>query len=426
VAFAGAFVLSAAWPIAFAPHPASAAEFTYQAVAQAPVFQITEDRPSASFHPEGDGDYNFAEADLGSQGSHALSAVVWPGAAGGHAGSLVQLLGGPSQAEALNDPAKAEAGTGSSVEESSCCPAGVGKQTTASVKPPGPTANTDLSGGGIGGGGSVGNSVSHAQVTMDANNVLNAVASSAGSGINIADVFKVGSFTSSATATSVDGAPPRLAGTTVYNDVKVAGQEAYVDGKGVHIGKPGKPAGSEALGLVNQALKNFGMTIYYTDSTKITLGATEYFYAGSVIVVWQPPNSGETFTVSIGAAAVGVAITPGTPISPLPEIGGTPPIPVSPSTPQASLPTDVAAPAPIASSPAANTISQPAAPKKALVNPVAAVHTSGVPVGAIVALGILGIAAAVAGPRLPGLLSAGWKPGCELERLRQSQLRSRQ
>ena len=138
----------------------------------------------------------------------SIAAVVWPGAAGGHAGSLVQLLGGPSQAGALNDPAKAEAGTGSGVDESTCCPAGVGKQTFASVKAPGPTANTDVSGGGIGGGGSVGNSVSHAQVTMDASNLLKATANSAASGINIADVFRVGSVTSSATATSADGAVP--------------------------------------------------------------------------------------------------------------------------------------------------------------------------------------------------------------------------
>jgi hypothetical protein len=428
-AFAAALLLTAAWPLMLAPTPAAAADFTFQAVAQAPVFQITEDHASASFHPEGDGDYNYAEADLGSQGGHALAAVVWPGAAGGHAGSLVQLLGGPSQAEALNDPAKAEAGTGSG-EESSCCPAGVGKQTTASVKPPGPTADTNVTGGGIGGGSSVGNSASHAQVTMDANNVLNAVASSAASGINIADVFKVGSVTSSATATSVDGATPKLAGATVYNDVKVAGQEAYVDGSGVHVGKPGKPAGSETLGLVNRALKNFGMTIYYTDSTTITIGSTQYFYAGSVIVFWQPPQSGETFTVSIGGAAVGMAITPGSAISPLVDLPAAPDVPASPAAPTASLPTDAGTSAGVTPSPAPavvpGTISQPITRPVSAVDPLAAVKTHGIGAGPIIVLGLLGVAAAFAGPRLPGLLSAAWKPGCELERLRQAQLRSRQ
>jgi hypothetical protein len=426
---AGVVALTAVWPMMLAPQPAAAADFTFQAVAQAPVFQITEDQPGASFHPEGDGDYNYAEADLGSQGAHALAAVVWPGAAAGHAGSLAVLLGGPSETEALNDPVKAEAGSGTGVEQSSCCPAGTGKQMSASVKPPGPTADASLSGGGLGKGMSVGDSTSHASVTMDANNLLVASASSAASGINIADVFKIGSVTSSATATSVDGAAPKLAGATVYNDMQIAGQQAYVDGTGVHIGKPGKPAGSETLGLVNQALKNFGMTIYYTDATTIRIAGTDYYYAASVLVYWHPPSnpSENVFTVSFGGAAVGVAITPGTAVNPLPDVPAAPSIPNSPAPASVSIPTDAgsSAPAVSESGPVAGANARPVASKATPIDPLAAVKTHGIPPGAIALLGLLAGAAAFAGPRLPRALSAGWKPGCELERLRQSQARSR-
>jgi hypothetical protein len=96
-------------------------------------------------------------------------------------------------------------------------------------------------------------------------------------------------------------------------------------------------------------------------------------------------------------------------------------------TPQASLPTDVAAPAAVVSDtlPAA-TISQGTPRKATPVDPLAAVHTRGIGPWPIILLGLIGATAALAGPRLPGLLSASWKPGCELERLRQSQLRSRQ
>ena len=419
--------LTAIWPVLLSPQPAAAADFTFQSAAQAPVFQITEDHAAASFHPEGDGDYNYAEADLGSSGGHALSSVIWPGAAAGHAGSLATLLGAPSQTEALNDPAKAEAGTGTGTEQSSCCPAGTGQMMTASVTSPGQTADSSLDGGGLGKGMSVGSSTSHASVTIDANNLLTATATSAASGINIANVFKVGSVTSSATGTSADGGTPKLVGSTVYNDVQIAGQEAYVDGTGPHIGKPGKPAGSETLGLVNQALKNFGMTIYYTDAASIPIGATTYYYAASLLVVWQPPNSGEEMiTVSMGGAAVGIAITPGTSLTPFgEETGPTAAIPESTAAPTASLPSDAGALPASPSNSSVPTVGQPTS-GPTTAKPLAAVHSGAVGPGPIIVLGLLGIAAAVGAPRVPGLLATAAEPGCELEHMRAAQLRSRQ
>src|SRR5947199_9826728 len=79
--------------------------FQFQAAAQAPVAQITEDEPGATFHPEGEGEYNYAEADLSAAGGHALGTPFWPGSAAGNAGTLAQVLGAPDAASVLNYPA---------------------------------------------------------------------------------------------------------------------------------------------------------------------------------------------------------------------------------------------------------------------------------------------------------------------------------
>jgi hypothetical protein len=69
--------------------PASAAPAggfqNYLVGAMAPVYQMTEDAPNATFHPQGEGEFVYSLATMSKATAYALSALAWPGGAAGNA-----------------------------------------------------------------------------------------------------------------------------------------------------------------------------------------------------------------------------------------------------------------------------------------------------------------------------------------------------
>lgn len=293
------------------PRIGSSVSVNFTAAAAAPVVQITEDEPTAQFHPEGEGEYGYTYVTANPAAATALAAVVWPGAAAGNAGTLVSLLGGPDSLSALNDPVQASATTGTSQTHSSITtPAGTAM--TASVEPASPSdvhsaASSSLAGGGLGGAGSVGSSTSTSGIDFaSSTSNLTLTAQSKVTDVDLNGVVKVASVTSSATAQSIQGGTPKLVGATSFHDMTIGGQQVYVDGSGVHVGAPGAPAGPAGVDAVDAALAAAGMEVYFTAPHTITVGGTAYYYAASVLFYWAPPNdpSHNSFTMSLGGAAV--------------------------------------------------------------------------------------------------------------------------
>ena len=288
-------------------------DVNFTASATAPIMQVTEDQPTSQFHPEGEGDYGYTLVTANPSAATAVASLVWPGSAAGNAGTLIEVLGGPSSASALNDPIQASATSGTNQTHSSIS-APTGSTMTASVDPTGPsdehaTATSALAGGGLGPAGSVGHSNSTSTIDFDSTTaVLSATAASTASDISLAGVVHIGSVASSATAKSANGAPPQMSGTTSFHDMTVAGEAAYVDGSGVHLGSPGAPAGPAAVDSVDTALAASGMQVYFTAPHTITVGGTSYYYAASVLFYWAPPGdpSSNSFTLSLGGSAVAV------------------------------------------------------------------------------------------------------------------------
>lgn len=311
----GAAMLTGAmgWFVAGPATSASAADVNFTAAATAPIMQITEDEPTAQFHPEGEGDYGYTLVTANPSAANAIASLLWPGSAAGNAGTLVEVLGGPSNASALNDPVQASAASGTSQTHSSVT-APTGSAMTASVDPTGPsnehaTATTALAGGALGPAGSVGHSSSTSTIDFGSDTtVLSVTAANSASNVDVGGVVHIGSVTSSASAKATNGGTPQMSGATSFHDMTVAGEEAYVDGSGVHLGAPGAPAGPAAVDSVDTALAASGMEVYFTAPHTITVGGTSYYYAASVLFYWAPPGdpSNNSFTMSLGGSAVSV------------------------------------------------------------------------------------------------------------------------
>lgn len=320
----------------------------YNAGAQAPVLQITQDNPTSTFHPQADTDlaYSRVAGDPGTDS--ALASVVWPGSAAANAGSLIVLLGGPSTASALNDPIQAQAPTSTGQPRDSVT-APSGTTMTASVAPAGPdeqhaAATSVLAGGGIGPGSTVGHSSSETSIDYkQASGDLTVSARSFASNIEIAGVAHIGSAESVATATSSGGATPRTSGQSTFSDFTVANEPVYVDSTGVHLGSPGKPGGSMEEQIVDSALQAAGMTIYFTDPHAVTIGGESFYTAASVLFYWAPPNdtNHDSFTVTVGGSSVLASASSysesGAVVSGTGTAGNSPSVPMSPpSTPAAT------------------------------------------------------------------------------------------
>ena len=395
----------------------------YTTAAHAPVFQMTEDEPTSQFHPEGEGDYGYTIVTADPSAQSAMAANVWPGSAAGNAGTLAEVLGAPNSAGALNDPAQASAGSGSNPSQTTTAPSGT--TMTASIQPSGPndqhtTATSSSAGGGIGSQGSIGSSTSTSSIDFRSDTgLLTVLAESTAQHIDIAGVVKIGSVTSKASGVAADGATPNLGGTTDVHDMSIAGQPAYVDGSGVHMGSPGKPAGPAEMDAVDAALAASGMKIYSSTPTTINVGGTYYYTSASIIFYWLPPGSHNIFTMSLGGS--GVAVSDGQ----NPSFLFTPP-PFTPTTLGSAGPTAPAVSNPVVSSrvnaPVGSTpITAPSiappvlsgtgvkqdlpAPAAPSLVPAAARLPGGIGIGWIILAVTAGLVAAATTTRVPALLT---------------------
>lgn len=295
--------------------PEDAAILSYSVTVQAPLLQVTEDEPTSTFHPEGEGDLGYSFASLNPAGAHALSSLLWPGSAVGNAGTLVEVLGGPSGQSELNDPVRAEATSGTAqTQQSTTAPTGT--EMSATVQPPTPgdqyaASKAVLAAGDLGPPATVGASTSTSTIHFaSATGVLTAIATSTLHNLQLdGGLVSVATVTSTASATSDNGASPVLTGSTTYEGLTVAGQSAYVDGSGVHVGTPTHPAGPAALDSVNSALAAAGMQVYSIEPAQVTIGEVDYYDASSLLFYWAPPgdSSNNSFTASFGGAAVSMA-----------------------------------------------------------------------------------------------------------------------
>ena len=205
--------------------------------------------------------------------------------------------------------------------------------------------------------------------------------------INIGNVILIDSVTSHAEAATDGVAAGVPTGATVVQGMTIAGQPAYVDEQGVHIGEQGQPANAVASQIANQALVQAGFSFYIAQHQQEYDGGPSASYtAGSLIIVWEPPGnpSGNVFVIGLGGARVAVTATPGSGFS-----VNTP----APSIPSVTTPIAAATPARPGISSTPLTSASPAAAAKAPSTtvggkPIAAATVTGI-AGQVV-LGLLG------------------------------------
>jgi hypothetical protein len=403
---------------------------SYTLTATAPGVEFTEDNPGAQAHPEGQGAVPYTTTNLmpGPIG-YGLSSVFWPGALVANAGGIVGLLaphdvnGVPipdavtgalyPQLSLANYPVRAEARTGGASPDASYEVPGTTLKAHADSNKV--TAIAQVNGAEQPGQATFGSMHSESSSTLSAD--ASSGAASATSTINNlsfgAGVIKIGSVTSTANATT-DGAKSTANGGTSISDVTVAGQRAYFDETGLHIGDQNQPANAIANQIAQQALSGAGFETYVSAPLTEVKGAKATYTAGSVYIVWKPPGSTETMTWSLGGARVSVDSGPGFDVAGL--TGGGQPLDTGSfsAAPVASAPTSSGPSAPAGATTAAGASDLSAAPVAAEsagtapasaatggagstlpTQPAAASGFGGIPAGwAVVALAGAGLCAA--------------------------------
>jgi hypothetical protein len=274
------------------------------------------------------------------------------------------------------------------------------------------TGATDLGSPGL-----TGASSSSGRIVLDpASGSLTATAQSSASDLHLdGGLVSIGSFSSQARAVSVDGGTVSTSGATVVSDMVVGGQPAYLDGSGVHLGRPGRPAPPAEQSAVDSALRAAGMSIYFTDPHRVPIGGVQYFVAGSILFYWPVPQdpNGDSFTLTLGGSSVSMGVTAGSPSAPPP-----PALPPSASpSPTLSMP---AGPVRLALPP-----DSVGAGISAQIGQAAVLRTTAARVGLELPVGdgpwwllilLGGLAAALTLPRLAGMMVNAQRTSCPLER----------
>jgi hypothetical protein len=399
--------VTSAWQDAHAANPPTFGSYTITATA--PGFEMWEDEPTANAHPEGGGQVPYSTSALSSGGvGYGLSSVAWPGATEANADKVVLLLfphevqGVPipdavtglasTAAPALSYPIRAEARTGTPSPDSAFDAQGANLTAHAdAVLAQGTAAMKGADGQA---GFTFGDAQTIARSALD-EGAGAASADSRISNIDIGGVIKIESVTSTATA-STDGASSTASGTNVVQGLTIAGQAAYVDDQGVHIGEQGQPANAIVSQIADQALSQGGFSIYVSQPQQEQTAATASYTAGSLYVLWKPPQnpSENMFLIALGGSRVSVTATPGSAFS-----TGTGPAAVA-STPvpagNTSTPPKSGVTSTPPTSPAPAAVPKPVAPAAATGKPITATFQG---LGGQAALGLLGV----------GLLFFGFK-----------------
>jgi hypothetical protein len=121
-------------------------------------------------------------------------------------------------------------------------------------------------------------------------------------------VVTIGSVTSTAKGTT-DGLKATGSGSTLVNDVKIAGVPVTIDEHGVTVNGNNAPVNKAASDAVNAAITQAGMSIAISQPTGKPVGGTIVYSAGSLIFAWK--TSGGTATAILGGATVQLAAVQG-------------------------------------------------------------------------------------------------------------------
>jgi hypothetical protein len=367
--------------------------------------------------------------------THALTSIFWPGDTGGHGGDTLKLLGTPcilenpqgllpvdppcvyqppappdSVYQALNDPYKAEAQSGSGAPVVTTGGQGVTMKAVAHSTDT--SAQTTMSGSSLPGAGDAFGAtttvtsvkaVGPRTLVVDATSVVHNISLGGGA-------ITIDSVTSVAHAVSDTVKGTGTAQTTV-NGMKIAGVPVTVDNSGVHVGPQNSPLPS--TDQLNAALKQSGFQIFVAKPTKTVKSAAIALDSGSLILMQTNPqyvgSANDTSRMLIlGGAGISADTGKGFDFSmpPLPPLSNAAVPPASsagsPSIPSGSAPV-------VAGTGATPTVAAPRLTANSLRLP------GGLAAGWLV-LSLLGsglIAAALR--RLPDSVLAATGPGCPLE-----------
>jgi hypothetical protein len=356
---------------------------SYTISATAPGFEMYEDEPSANAHPEGAGQVPYSSSALGAGGlGYALSSMAWPGATEANADKIALLLfphdvqGVPvpdavvglvgTAAPAASYPIRAEARTGENKPDDALDAQGA--KLTAHADPVLAQGTATMTGATGQAGFTLGNAETVATSVLNST-AGQATANSKITNIDIGGVIKIDNVTSTATATT-DGVSSSSSGLTVVQGMTIAGQKAYVDDAGVHIGEQNQPANAALSQIANQALTQAGFSFFVSQPQQEASAATASYTAGALYILWKPPSnpSENVFVISLGASRVSVTAAPGSnfavPTAAPPNVSATPARSASPATPSpgiASSPATAASPAVKAATPAVSVGGKPIA-----------------------------------------------------------------
>jgi hypothetical protein len=394
-----ALAVSNGWNAAQAQTQSTPKFGSYTVSATAPGFEMWEDEPAANAHPEGGGQAPYSTTALTSGGNgYGLSSVAWPGATEANADKVALLLfpssvdvappgSPPIIQEPVPDavrqlaftaiplasyPIRAEARTGENRPDASLD----GQATTlkAHADPVLAQATATMKSADGAAGFSFGNAETVANSVIGDSSVA-ASADSKITKIDIGGVIKIDSVTSHAEASSDGVAAGAPSGVTVVQGMTIAGQQAYVDDQGVHIGQQDQPANAVASQIANQALNAGGFSFFIAQPEQEQSGAAAGYTAGSLIIVWKPPSnpSENMFFIALGGSRVAVSATPASTFNlpspaPLPFAGSSPAA-VTPSRPGiSSTPATSASPTTPTATPSTSIGAKPIA---AVVNGIA-------------------------------------------------------
>lgn len=313
---------------------------------------LTFGDPTTQPYPIAAGQLAHTEASMttGPTG-YALASTAWPGPLVANAGSLVVLLGGPSEAAQLNYRGRAEAfSAGPNDTELPGMRAhaaeGVAEATAGAQ-------DVETAPGAATG------DVATASRAVFEGGVLTATSHCTASDLGFGDSVHIGSVRTEANATS-DGDTAGSGGRTVVSGLTIAGQAAEVDEEGVRFVDPiTAPVGE-------QILAQMGMELFVSSPRTATDGASSSYRSGALVVVWEPPQSGQLAVYTICGSEAVAAVRLG-------SSSVAPPPPAAPAAPAPATPTPRPVAAPVA---------RPAATPSPPASPAATVPPAAVELGA--------------------------------------------
>jgi len=255
--------------------------------------------PSTPPYPVGAGQLAHTEASLttGPTG-YALASTAWPGPVVANAGSLVVLLGGPAEAGQANYGGRAEAYSSGPTDAElpgmrAHAADGVAEATAGAQ-------DVETAPGAL-----TGDVVTVSRTGFEAG-ALGVSSTCTASDLAFGEAVRIGSVRTEATATS-DGDTATSAGRTVVSGLTIGGQAAEVDEEGVRFVDPLTAAVGE------QVLAQAGMELYVSAPRAEVDGARGSYRSGALVVVWEPPQSGQLFVYTICGSDAVAAVRLGAP-----------------------------------------------------------------------------------------------------------------